>query len=923
VVKNQLLDTRNEPVRLRGVNTACLEWTDDGEGHIVDTVKTAITEWHVNHIRLPMNQDRWFGKAPKQTDDGKSYRALVDQVVDLCTRHGCYVMLDLHWSDAGEWGKQIGQHVMPDQNSVTFWRDVATIYNIHPAVLFDLYNEPHDVSWDIWLKGGKVTERARGGNPAKTYEAVGMQTLLNAVRDTGAKNVVIAGGLNWAYDMSGFLEGKRLSDPAGNGVIYANHAYPFKGDTIEKWIAKMEKAAGELPVIVSEFGAEGRRMSGPNRNLPAEEWVRRVLTALEDRKWSWTAWDLHPAAGPRLISDWKYTPTPTFGKWVKEALLGNTNDASAGRDHPSPRRKEGARRLGEGTGERTPTAGEGEPLESRLQAVPEPAKAGTPTSSPSTPKSPSPRRGEGARRAGEGAGERTRTAGEGELLESRLQAVPGPAKAGTPTRATPGALGLFDDHQDIGTVLHRGTASFDPDKRAYTISASGENMWSTRDAFHYVWKKASGDLALTADVTFVGKGAAPHRKACLIIRQSLDPDSAYVDVALHGDGLTSLQFREARGAATHEVQSNLVAPKRLRIEKRGKYTLMYLAAEGQAPGYSGAAVRIALEEPYYVGLGVCSHNKDVTETAIFSNVELVAPAPTRGERPTLYSNLETQTIASTDRRVVYVTPARIEAPNWLRGDSGLIFNRGGRIYRIPIAGGTPQPIDTGFATRCNNDHGVSPDGTTLVISDQSQEGRQSLIYTLPISGGTPKRITKAAPSYWHGWSPDGATLAYCAERNGEFDIYTIPAVGGEETRLTTAPGLDDGPEYSPDGKFIYFNSVRTGLMQIWRMRPDGSAQEQVTFDDYNNWFPHLSPDGRRMVFLTYEKDVTGHPENKDVMLRMMTLDSKKIDVLGRFFGGQGTINVPSWSPDGRKIAFVSYQLVEGPRFESRDSGGRP
>ena len=187
--------------------------------------------------------------------------------------------------------------------------------------------------------------------------------------------------------------------------------------------------------------------------------------------------------------------------------------------------------------------------------------------------------------------------------------------------------------------------------------------------------------------------------------------------------------------------------------------------------------------------------------------------------------------------------------------------------------------------------------------------RQSLIYTLPVAGGTPKLVTPNGPSYWHGWSPDGKTLAYCAERDGEFDIYTIPADGGAETRLTTAKGLDDGPEYSPDGKHIYFNSDRTGRMQIWRMKADGTEQEQVTDDEFNNWFPHPSPDGRQLVFLSYEKDVKGHPANKDVTLRMMTLGTKKIDVLGRFLGGQGTVNVPCWSPDGRRIAFVTYQLI--------------
>ena len=169
-----------------------------------------------------------------------------------------------------------------------------------------------------------------------------------------------------------------------------------------------------------------------------------------------------------------------------------------------------------------------------------------------------------------------------------------------------------------------------------------------------------------------------------------------------------------------------------------------------------------------------------------------------------------------------------------------------------MTGGGAELLDTGGQIHCNNDHGISPDGTQLAISDQTQDGK-SRIYVLPIAGGTPRLVTPKAPSYWHGWSPDGKTLAYCAERNGEFDIYTIPVEGGEETRLTTAPGLDDGPDYSPDGKYIYFNSERTGRMQIWRMKPDGSEQEQITSDDYNNWFAHPSPDGRWIVFLSYEK----------------------------------------------------------------------
>ena len=471
------------------------------------------------------------------------------------------------------------------------------------------------------------------------------------------------------------------------------------------------------------------------------------------------------------------------------------------------------------------------------------------------------------------------------------------------------AVSLFPDHADIGAVLRPGSSAFDPATRSYVVAGSGENMWAAKDALHFAWTQASGDLSLAADAVLIGQGVDPHRKACLILRQGLEADAAYVDVALHGDGLTSLQFREAKGDLTHEVQANILGPRRLKVEKRGQYVRMFLSAGDGEPAYAGAAVRIALKDPFYIGLGVCSHNKDVTEKAVFSNVVLTSPLPAPTALPTLYSSLETQSIASTDRRVVYLTPTRIEAPNWLPDGKGLIYNSAGRMYRVAATGGAPEVVDTGFATRCNNDHGVSPDGTLLAISDQSSPDRQSRIYILPIGGGTPKLVTTEGPSYWHGWSPDGKTLAYCARRTGEFDIYTIPAAGGPETLLTTSKGLDDGPEYSPDGRSIYFNSDRTGTMQIWRMNADGTGQEPLTADEFNNWFPHPSPDGLKLVYIAFDKDVVGHPENKDVTLKIMNLEARKVEVLGKFFGGQGTVNVPCWSPDGKKIAFVTYQLV--------------
>src|SRR5580698_924053 len=489
-------------------------------------------------------------------------------------------------------------------------------------------------------------------------------------------------------------------------------------------------------------------------------------------------------------------------------------------------------------------------------------------------------------------------------------------------------VGIFEAHSDVGTVLHAGSVDYDAAKRTYTISGSGENMWSTSDAFQFVWKYVSADVTLSANISFAGTGGNEHRKAVLMIRQSLDADSVYADVALHGNGLTSLQFRDEKGGVTREIQSNVTGPKRLFIARRGDYVYMSLVAAGGELKPAGGWLRIPLHGSFYAGLGVCSHDKDVVEKAIFSEVSLEDQAPvpavytapgTKSDLselnhssitpPALFSALETVAIDSADRRVSYIALGRFEAPNWTRDGKAFLFNRDGRIERLALDSDQPVKLDTGIATRCNNDHGISPDATQIAISDNSQEDHNSLVYIVPIAGGTARRITQKSPSYWHGWSPDGKTLAFVGQRNGDFDVYTIPVAGGDETRLTTAKGLDDGPEYSPDGKYIYFNSERTGHMQIWRMHADGSDQEQVFSDNLNNWFPHISPDGKWMVFLTYEADVTGHPENKDVMLRLMSLADNKITVLAKLFGGQGTINVPSWSPDSKRLAFVSYLLL--------------
>jgi hypothetical protein len=208
---------------------------------------------------------------------------------------------------------------MPDENSIAFWKACAAAYKNDPAVLFDLYNEPHDVTWDAWRNGGAVTERDRRTGVETAYLAVGMQAMLDAVRSTGARNVVVVGGLDWSYDLSGGLAGGPLKDDRGAGLIYANHAYPFKGETVEKWVARMERNTEKLPVIVSEFGSDPKGGAGET----GEQWVSDVLKAIHDHDWDFTAWDMHPSAGPDLIIDWNYVPTLHFGRPVKAALAPN------------------------------------------------------------------------------------------------------------------------------------------------------------------------------------------------------------------------------------------------------------------------------------------------------------------------------------------------------------------------------------------------------------------------------------------------------------------------------------------------------------------------------------------------------------------------------------------------------------------------
>lgn len=286
----------------------------------------------------------------------------------------------------------------------------------------------------------------------------------------------------------------------------------------------------------------------------------------------------------------------------------------------------------------------------------------------------------------------------------------------------------------------------------------------------------------------------------------------------------------------------------------------------------------------------------------------------------LYSILETYDIVTKERNVLFRLDKHLEAPNWTKDGKHIIYNSDGLIWKYDLGTGEHSKVSTGDVVACNNDHVLSPDGKELAISsmapgtDLSTNGYNSYIYILPLTGGNPRKITPLSPSFLHGWSPDGNTLAYCAMRDGDRgDIYTISIEGGEETRLTVTEGLSDGPEYSHDGRHIWYNSVRSGLMQIWRMDSDGGNQQRITQDERNNWFAHVAPDGQKVVYISYKKgDVEpgDHPANKNVELHLMNYDGSDNRVIAELFGGQGTLNVNSWSPCSHKFAFVSYELTE-------------
>jgi len=474
------------------------------------------------------------------------------------------------------------------------------------------------------------------------------------------------------------------------------------------------------------------------------------------------------------------------------------------------------------------------------------------------------------------------------------------------------AFGQFEGNGDIGSPAKAGSARYDAANQEYELTGSGVNMWAGRDEFQFLWKRMKGDFILRTRFEFVGKGAEPHRKVGWMVRPTLDADAPYADCAEHGDGLTSLQFRPSKGTNTQQIVLSVTNAEVLQFERKAK-TYIFSAARYGEPFVSRELTNFDLGAEVYAGLFICAHNSNVVEKARFRDVRIIRPVKEAfvPYRDYIGSVLEILDVQSGKLEMVHSSAQPFEAPNWTKDGTALIYNISGRaegwgrLCRFDLATKQTSLVDTGSATKNNNDHVLSFDGTMLGISDQSSG--QSAVFTVPVQGGVPKRVTQLTPSYLHGWSPDGKFLVYAGRRNGKFDIYKIPTESGEEVRLTEAEGVNDGAEFTPDGQYIYFNSSRSGKMQLWRMKPDGNEQQQVTKDNYNNWFPHISPDGKWIVFISFPSDIKAedHPYYQHVYLRLMPITGGEPTIIAYVYGGQGTMNVPSWSPDSRRIAFVS------------------
>ncbi len=463
---------------------------------------------------------------------------------------------------------------------------------------------------------------------------------------------------------------------------------------------------------------------------------------------------------------------------------------------------------------------------------------------------------------------------------------------------------------NIGENTNQNFFEWDNERQTFTLSGSGNGFGEINESLYFVYSFEVKNIIIAAEVNWPKGQNNCKQQAGIMLRENLTEKSRFIAIGCNACGAVSLIFRLCENTSIKVEPIKRLKNCVLWLERIGHDVKVRLANFGEP---LDDIITISFNfEKFYAGLFIYSGT--IREKAIVSfknfRTYYTAKEDFIPYRDYIGSQLEILEIDSGIRRILYCTKEGIEAPNWTKDGKEIIFNSKGLLYRFNLYTKEINPINTAFATSNNNDHGLSPDGKWIAISNHDNllpQGKNSIIYVLPSDGGIPRKITPLAPSYWHGWSPDGKWLVYTAMRNNCWNIYKISLEGGEEIALTQNEFLNDGPEFSPDGKKIFFNSNRTGRMQIWRMNTDGTEQQQITNDEFQNWFPHPSPDGTKVVFLSYFSEINSweHPYYKVVMLQIMNSDGTDKRILSYLYGGQGTINVPSWSPDGRMIAFIS------------------
>ena len=478
----------------------------------------------------------------------------------------------------------------------------------------------------------------------------------------------------------------------------------------------------------------------------------------------------------------------------------------------------------------------------------------------------------------------------------------------------PQSIGSFKNSIDIGETGLPGSAMYHSADQTYTIRGTGSGMDSdAEENFHFLWNTVQGDFILRAELHHDQPAARETFKFGWSVRNTITPDSEMVTLSVSSENETVISKRSALSQDASIVTTKNAMPDVIQLERVDGQFRVRIAMYGE-PFTILEIPDINLKNQVVAGLFVTSDDPESLSEVTFRNVRIVKPFPENEQRYQRYlgSRMEILDVHTGMREVLFESEHSVQAPNWTVDGRELIYNANGYLYRYDIENGRISYLNTGFAINNNNDHVITFDGTQIAISHHvPEDSNQSTIYILPIEGSDhPKQVTGTGlgHAFLHGISPDNQTVIFTGWRNEKYDIYAADVNTMEETQLTDTPFLDDGSEYSPDGEFIYFNSNRTGAMQLWRMRADGSEETQITFDEnFNDWFPHISPDGEWILFLSYGTDVASgdHPFYKHVTLRLMPVSGGEPVIVAYLYGGQGTINVPSWSPDSRYVGFVS------------------